>query len=64
MYGHNKLERSTTLGQNGLPVSNTLAYWAHSQVTKKIKFCQYGPWGLYLQQLIRPIKLECDITLG
>ncbi len=22
---------------------NTLAYWAHSQATKKMKCCEYGP---------------------
>jgi len=27
MYGPNKPERSTTIGQNGMPVTNTLAFW-------------------------------------
>jgi hypothetical protein len=28
-----------------LPITNTLAYWAHLQVMKKIKHCEYGSWG-------------------
>ncbi len=28
----------------GFLVTNTLAYWARSQVMMKIKCCEYGPW--------------------
>jgi hypothetical protein len=31
------------LGQKFLPVTNTLAYWVNSYVTKKMKCCEYGP---------------------
>ncbi len=34
----NKLERQTAQGQKNLPVKNTLAYWVHSLVTKKMKY--------------------------
>ncbi len=33
----NKLERYIKLGWKGLPPTTTLAYWSHSQVTKKMK---------------------------
>jgi hypothetical protein len=36
--GSNKLECYITLGQKGLPVTNTLAYWAYSKVREKINF--------------------------
>jgi hypothetical protein len=26
-------------------VVSTLAYWAHLSIMKKIKSCEYGPWG-------------------
>ncbi len=44
--GPNKLECYNGLSWKYLPVANTLAYWAHPQVTKKMKFCEYGPWIL------------------
>ncbi len=31
----------------GSTVTKTLAYWAHSQVTKKIKCCEYSPRCLF-----------------
>ncbi len=40
MYGPNKVEHFTTLGQNGLPITNTLAYWALTKVTQKMKCCE------------------------
>ncbi len=27
--------------------TNTLAYWVHSQVSQKMKCCEYAPNGLY-----------------
>jgi hypothetical protein len=33
----NKLECCITLGCKGYPETNTIAYWAHSKVTKKMK---------------------------
>ncbi len=36
----NKLECYITLSRKGFPGTNTLVYWAHSQVTKKKK-CEY-----------------------
>ncbi len=39
----NELQCYMTLVIKGLPGINTLAYWAHSKVTKKIKFCEYCP---------------------
>ena len=42
--GPNKLERYITFGRKVLPVTNTLAYWANTQVTKKIKCCEYCLW--------------------
>jgi hypothetical protein len=36
-----------TLGWKGLPKTNTLAYWAHSQVVKKMKCCECGLWLLW-----------------
>ncbi len=38
----NKLECYITLGLKGLPLTNTLAYWQHSEVTKKMKCFEYG----------------------
>jgi hypothetical protein len=37
MNEYNKLEFYTPQGCKGLPGANSLAYWAHSYVTKKIK---------------------------
>ncbi len=48
---------------------NTLAYQAHSLVTKKIMCCEYGPRGCnhntsYSTQLTnQPNKLECQIAI-
>jgi hypothetical protein len=30
-------------------VTNTLAYWIHTQVAKKIKCCEYGPRSIFLR---------------
>ncbi len=37
------LPTNIRVGQNRLPGRNTLAYLDNSQVTKKIKGCEYGP---------------------
>ncbi len=37
------LPANIILGWKRLSGSNTLAYWAHSKVTKIIKCCEYGP---------------------
>ncbi len=39
----NKLDCSITLSWKGLPVINTLTYWASSWVTKEMKCFEYGP---------------------
>jgi hypothetical protein len=39
----NKLVCSITLSWKGLPVTNTLTYWASSLVTNKMKCCEYAP---------------------
>jgi hypothetical protein len=31
-----------------LPVTNTVAYCNHSQITKKMKYCEYGPRNLLI----------------
>jgi hypothetical protein len=41
----NKLEFYITLGWKGLPIINTVAYWALSKVMKKVKSCEYSPLG-------------------
>jgi len=44
-----------TLSWKGLPWSNTVAYWAHSKSTKKMKCCEYdssGPQTLYNLQIL------------
>jgi hypothetical protein len=38
-----KLECCIRLGSKGLPLTNTLAYRANLKVTKKMKYCEYGP---------------------
>ena len=40
---HSKLERYIKLGWKGLTPTPTSAYWNHSQVTKNMKCCEYGP---------------------
>jgi hypothetical protein len=44
MNGPNKLKCYITLGWKSLTVTNTLAYWAHSCVTNKIKCSEYDSW--------------------
>jgi len=39
-----KLEHWLTKGWKGLLGTNTLAFWAHSYVMKKIKYCWYYYW--------------------
>jgi hypothetical protein len=39
----NKLTCFITLGWKGLQETNTLAYWAHLNITKKMKCREYGP---------------------
>ncbi len=43
--GPNKLECCITLGCKGLLEKDTLAYWTHSRVTKKMK-CEHDPRSL------------------
>ncbi len=45
--GPNKLEFFIKLGWKGLPVINTLAYWAHLEVMNKMKSCEYNP-GVFI----------------
>jgi hypothetical protein len=45
MNGSDKLLCYIIQGWKGLQETNTLAYWAHSKVTKKMKCCEYGPIG-------------------
>ncbi len=59
-----------TLGWKGLSVTNAVAYWVHSYVTKKMKCCEYGPWDP-IQNTSFSLKLvngfdkpEHIITLG
>jgi hypothetical protein len=40
--GLNRLECSGALGYKCLPWTNTLAFWAHLQVTKIMKCCEYS----------------------
>ncbi len=37
------LLKNIRLGWKGMPRTNTLAYCAHLEVMKKVKFCEYGP---------------------
>ncbi len=39
--GSNKLEWNISLGRKDLPVTSKLAYLSHSQITKKMKSCEY-----------------------
>jgi len=50
MYGSNKLENYTTVGQLGFPVTTAPANWVNSLVTKKIKCCQYGPRDIVIKR--------------
>jgi hypothetical protein len=70
IIGPIKLECYITLGQIGLLGKNALAYWSYSQVLKKMKYfeydscyCIHNTW-FSSEIIIRPIKLECYITLG
>ncbi len=38
MNGHNKLERSITLGREWLQGTNTLTYWAHGKLRSVIGY--------------------------
>ncbi len=44
------------LGWKGTPGVNSLAYWACSQVLKKIKCCEYGPSSQFI--LVGAIVVE------
>jgi hypothetical protein len=56
------------LGVKGLPGTNTLTYWAHSEVIKKIKCSECGPRGLcsvYIGEVFFKktfVFLWCDYT--
>jgi len=41
----NELECNITLSLKSLSGRNTLAYWVHLKVTKKVKCCENGSWG-------------------
>ncbi len=49
-----------------LPRTNSLVYWAHLNVTKKIKCCDYDIHNssFYLWLINGPDKLECYLILG
>jgi hypothetical protein len=53
--GPNKLECYITLGCQSLSETNTVTYWAHLLVTKRIKCCEYDsrPHGLQLKLLFK-----------
>jgi hypothetical protein len=59
-----------TLGLNGLPGTDILAYWPHSKLMKKMKCFVYGCWGCIHRTLFYsllangPNMVECYITLG
>jgi hypothetical protein len=40
--GSNKLEWLLVASDSSLLLCNTVAYWPHSKVTKKMKFCENG----------------------
>ncbi len=42
----NKLEFFSVASLSSLMKCNTLAYWAHSYVIKKMKYCEYGLMSL------------------
>ncbi len=52
MSGPKKLECFIILSWKGVPGTNTLAYWAHLKVKKKIKCCEIGP-------KLTNIRLKC-----
>ena len=45
MHGLNKLECWSVASFASLGKSNTLAYWAYLEVTKKMKSCEYDTRG-------------------
>ncbi len=47
---------------DGLPRTNTLAYWTHSEVTKKIKCCKYGHLSICSQKAF-PTLTKIFLTL-
>ncbi len=67
--GPNKLECCIKFSWKGQPEKNTLGDWALSQVAKKMKCCEYGPWVrihktlFSLQLKIEPDKLEYCVKL-
>jgi hypothetical protein len=48
----------SVIAPKGLPWTNTLAYLAHSKVTKK-EVLFFGPWGLYHKTYYGHKKLVC-----
>jgi hypothetical protein len=70
MHGPYKLECLSLAGLSNLLQCSTLPYWAHSQCTKKMKCCEYGPkdhihsalFSFYLMH--GPCKLECLSLAG
>jgi hypothetical protein len=42
----------------GRPASGKIAYWARSEVMKRMK-CEYGPWNL-IQKTFLLLNLEMD----
>jgi len=47
-----------------LPVANTLAYWDHLKVAKKIKCCENGPWkatNVEMEKKIKKQKFESQV---
>jgi hypothetical protein len=58
MNGPNKLECYITLDFIDLTGTNTLFYWAQSQVMKKTVGCEYNPKGPYSQHFIFFITYE------
>ncbi len=40
-----KVECFAAASFSSLVECNTLAYWAYSLVTTKVKFCEYDSWG-------------------
>ncbi len=59
MNGPNKLGWYITLGWKGFPGTNTLAYWAHSQVVKKMKCCKCYPRNVKISPTANAIKPFC-----
>ncbi len=57
MNGLNKLESYTALG---FPVTNTLAYYTHLQVMKKIEVLWICLTGLYSQNFFFFVTYEWD----